>query len=306
MSLGVAVTRMFAPARTLLVSVLCSLVFFGCDGKRAAAIEDKAQTLPKVSLVFRRGGSELARISLSELSVHCPPETVETDDPYYLHRKRFRAISVGCALSYAFKQDLATLRRAFFLLKASDGYAVPVEGARLFEAGGYIAFQDLEVPGFEPIGPRKVSPAPSYLVWTGSNQQNLDTHPRPWQLVTFEQASFETLYPHVVPSGELAQSPAMHGLGVFRDHCIKCHAINREGGRVGPDLNVPQSIVEYRSEPQIRAYIQDPSTFRYGLMPAHPTLTDRDLDGLIGYFRAMSERKHDPDAARTSRAKAAP
>jgi hypothetical protein len=69
---------------------------------------------------------------------------------------------------------------------------------------------------------------------------------------------------------------------------------NREGGRVGPDLNVPQSIVEYRPDAQIRAYIQNPATFRYGNMPAHPDLNNADLDHLLAYFHAMATRKHDP------------
>ena len=68
---------------------------------------------------------------------------------------------------------------------------------------------------------------------------------------------------------------------------------------MGPDLNVPQSIVEYRPEAQIRAYIKDPGVFRYGAMPAHPSLSARDLDGLLAYFRAMAARKHDPDAKAT-------
>jgi hypothetical protein len=33
-------------------------------------------------------------------------------------------------------------------------------------------------------------------------------------------------------------------------------------------------------------------------MPAHPELSDSDLDALIAYFRAMSRAKHDPHPAR--------
>ena len=65
---------------------------------------------------------------------------------------------------------------------------------------------------------------------------------------------------------------------------------------MGPDLNVPQNVTEYRPEDQIRAYIKNPLAFRYGSMPAHPNLSEADLDGLLAYFRAMKERKHDPDA----------
>ena len=76
--------------------------------------------------------------------------------------------------------------------------------------------------------------------------------------------------------------------------CIACHAINREGGTVGPELNLPKSIVEYRPVDQIKQYIRNPATFRYSNMPANPQLTDQQLDQLIAYFTAMQALKHDP------------
>lgn len=251
--------------------------------------------LPNVTLSFVRDRQAVRRLSLQQISAHAPARDVETDDPYYGARKRFRALPLNETLELAFGVDVASLRRESFVLRALDGYAVPVAGERLLEGGAYLAFDDLDVPGFAPIGPQRVSPAPTYLVWTKPGQSDLDTHPRPWQLATIEIASFEALYPHVVPTGEPEGSPAQLGFALFRDHCIKCHAINREGGRVGPDLNVPQSIVEYRPLAQIRAFIQDPTTFRYGAMPAHPQLTDSDLDALIAYLSAMSKRKHDAE-----------
>lgn len=254
---------------------------------------EKAPEVPETELVFRRDGREVRRISLRELSEHAPAQIVTTDDPYYGRHKRFRAIPLEGALTYAFGQPASALARVSFVLKATDGYAVPVSGARLFEGGAFIAYDDVDIPGFAPIGPQNVSPAPTYLIWARSGQSNLDTHPRPWQLTTIEIAPFEALHPHTVPTGEASGSPAMVGFGVFRDHCVKCHAVNREGGRVGPELNVPQSIVEYRPEAQIRAYIRDPAVFRYGAMPPHPGLTEAEMDGLIAYFRAMASRKHD-------------
>lgn len=264
--------------------------------KVAASVEAKA-SIPDIELTFVRDKQELRRVSLPQLNVHAPARVVESDDPYYGKRKRFRALPLNELLVFAFQADLASLRAQSFVLRALDGYAVPVQGARLLEGGAYLAFDDVDVPGFAPIGPQQVSPAPTYLVWTEPGQNNLDTHPRPWQLTTIEIAPIETLYPHTVPNGVEPDSAAPHGYRVFVDHCIKCHAINREGGRVGPELNVPQSIVEYRPLAQIRAYIKDPMAFRYGAMPAHPQLTDADLDGLIAYFTVMATQKHDADAA---------
>jgi mono/diheme cytochrome c family protein len=73
--------------------------------------------------------------------------------------------------------------------------------------------------------------------------------------------------------------------------------MNGQGGKIGPDLNVPRSIVEYRPEDQIRQYIRDPLAFRYTSMPAHKHLGDAQLDALVAYFRSMSRHKHDPGKA---------
>ena len=107
---------------------------------------------------------------------------------------------------------------------------------------------------------------------------------------------FERRHPHTVPTGEAEGSPARRGYALFRSQCITCHAINGEGGTVGPELNVPRSIVEYRPVEQIKAYVRDPLSFRYTAMPANPSLGDDDLDALVAYFRAMSTRKHDSRA----------
>jgi len=197
-------------------------------------------------------------------------------------------------LREGFGVDPSTLASSELVLRARDGYTVPITGARLLEDGAYLALADVDAPGWEPIGPQHANPGPLYLVWRGASQQSLETHPRPWQLAEIAIARFEAVFPHTVPAGEPEGGPAMRGFSIFRGECIRCHAINREGGRTGPELNVPQSIVEYRPAAQIRAYVQNPLAFRYGNMPPHPGLGDAELDALIAYFTAMKTRKHDP------------
>jgi mono/diheme cytochrome c family protein len=131
-------------------------------------------------------------------------------------------------------------------------------------------------------------------VWSGADQRDTHRYPWPYQLVQIEATSLARTYPYTVPTGAAEGSPAREGYEIFKRECISCHAINGEGGKVGPDLNVPRSIVEYRPEQQIKEYVRDPATFRYSSMPAHPHLTDAHLDALIAYFEAMSRLKHDP------------
>jgi mono/diheme cytochrome c family protein len=254
---------------------------------------------PEGSLAFTRDGRETRQLAFEALARDAAVRVVQTQDPYYGTSKRFRALPVADLLARGFDEPLETLRKRSFVLSARDGYAVPIDGARLLDGHAFVAIDDVDVPGFAPIGPQQVSPAPAYLVWEGSTGPELESHPRPWQLASIAIVDPLTLYPHTVPDGEPSESAARRGYQLFRERCIRCHAINREGGRVGPDLNVPQSIVAYRPEGQIRAYIQNPLTFRYGAMPPNPDLTEPDLDALLAYFRAMATRPHDLEARRS-------
>ncbi len=272
---------------------------FAMTGCKAAP----AQPSDGAPLVFVRDGRVVRTLTRAEIEAKVLPETWTAFDPYYQRPKTFRALPLAETLVLGFGAPAADLERLDFVLRARDGYTVPLPGAKLLERGGYIAVADIEVAAWEPIGPQRANPGPYYLVWREPSQQSLDTHPRPWQLARIEIAPFDATFPHTAPTGIAADAAAWRGFAVFRTTCMECHAVNREGGRVGPDLNVPQSIVEYRPKAQIRAYIKDPRTFRYGNMPAHPDLGEADLDALLAYFDAMKDRKHDPEARVTPAAR---
>lgn len=281
-----------------------------------AACRQSRATSDDRELAFLRDGEPLRRLRIEQLGT---PKPVTAWDPYYGRQKTFLAVPLAPVLRQGFA-GLA-LTGEDILLRAKDGYTVPIAAERLLADGGYLALADLSVPAataasaataataaatWEPIGPQRADPRPFYLFWAGADQGQLETHPRPWQLVAIELSRFERRFPHVAPHGLPDSDPAWRGLRVFAAECIRCHAINREGGRVGPDLNVPQSIVEYRPEDQIRAYIVDPGRYRYSNMPAHPHLDGADLDALLAYFVAMKSRKFDPDARAKERAPATP
>jgi mono/diheme cytochrome c family protein len=272
------------PRRLQCASYLLALAAWTACAKTAPD-EDRA-------LDFQRFGTAAASLKVSDLARDA--EVVTTFDPFYEKQKRFRALPMASLLVRAFGEPIEALEKRSFVLRASDGYKVPIEGSLLLSGDAYLALDDADVPGFEPIGTAKVSPAPAYLFWRQHAAADTKHRPRPWQVVAFEMVDMDALYGHTLPKGEPADGPAMLGFNLFRQRCANCHAVNRQGGHVGPDLNVPQSIVEYRPEAQIRAYIRDPTSFRYGTMPAHPDLSEDDLDHLLAYFRAMATRKYDP------------
>ncbi len=217
------------------------------------------------------------------------PVDVDTDDPVYGRFKHYRAFPLLPILEHAFG-DKKSLRGKQLIVYATDGYAVPVTGDILTEEGAYLAFRDRERADWEPIGPRKQDPGPLYLVWTGSEHHDTSAYPWPYMVARIEVVeSLAVLYPRTVPRDETAK----RGHDVFLHKCVKCHAVNRQGGSVGPELNVPMNVTEYWTVDQIKAYVKNPATFRYGAMPANPDLSDGDLTALTYYLLAMKAQKQE-------------
>ncbi|MEM6730061.1 MAG: cytochrome c [Myxococcota bacterium] len=243
-----------------------------------------------VTLSFSLGDTKKT-LKVSALLERFDARELVVSDPNFKTEKRFVGIPLLPVLELGFGKSAESLRDARLVFEALDGYASPVDGEIVTRSGGFLAFDDLDVPGWAAIGEKRADPAPLYVVWTGE-ARDPKVYPWPWALRTVRIAS-EDEYAAASP-GEDASELARRGHTLFLGGCVRCHAMNRAGGRLGPELNVPKNIVEYRPEAQIRAYIRNPMQFRYGNMPANPHLSDADLDALIAYFRVMKDRKQDP------------
>ncbi|MEL6543037.1 MAG: cytochrome c [Myxococcota bacterium] len=216
-------------------------------------------------------------------------QTIEVEDPNHHRTKRYLAVPLLPVLLSGLELTEEQLAKKTLIFEALDGYASPAPGDVVRQKGAWLAIDDLDGAGWVSIGEKKASPGPLYVVWAGE-KRDPKVYPWPWALARVRVASIAEEYADASP-GENASELVRQGHTLFLNQCVRCHAINRAGGRLGPELNVPQSIVEYRPEEQIRAYIRNPLTFRYGNMPANPHLGEEDLDALLAYFRVMKDRK---------------
>lgn len=81
--------------------------------------------------------------------------------------------------------------------------------------------------------------------------------------------------------------------------CITCHAINgtKAEGKIGPDLtnfgerSTLAAGVYENTEAHLKQWIRQPKEMKPGVvvMPAHPNLTDEELDAIIAYLQTLGK-----------------
>lgn len=262
---------------------LAVLVFFFAGACSASGAD------PQLSFV--RAGGAAKTLSLSQMKAGVPVSELAFFDPEYGKPKRYRGFALARVLELAFGPGWQGRDYTEMIFSALDGYASVSTLEKLGEPGGYIVFEDMDHPGWEPVGRNQANPGPFYLVWANPAQSTAHGYPWPWLLAKVELVRFQDRYPEVYPRGVVSASAVHAGFLTFKERCMRCHAMNQQGGKVGPDLNAPQSVTEYRSPEMLKAFIRKPSQFRYTHMPDHADLTDADLDNLLDYLRHMANQR---------------
>lgn len=66
--------------------------------------------------------------------------------------------------------------------------------------------------------------------------------------------------------------------------------MHQQGGQIGPDLNAPRNILDYRSAMMVKEFIRRPGAYRHTKMPNHADLSEKQLNELLEYLWFMRNR----------------
>jgi mono/diheme cytochrome c family protein len=240
------------------------------------------------ALAFLSGGKTVLSVTAADLRQRPDARVIELADPNYGRRKRYRAVPVKNLLAAAYGPAWIEDGVGEFFFDALDGYVAHAKLPILGEDGGWLAFEDVDAPGWEILPKEKLRPGPFYLVWIAPEQSPEKGYPWPWQIASIKSGIVEDLYPKAVPRNYSPKSRAPSGWATFSRRCLSCHAMGGQGGAVGPDLNEPRGITRYRGEKELKAYIREASSFRHTKMPDFTDLSAEELDDLMAYFEFMT------------------
>lgn len=234
-------------------------------------------------------------ITLDELKQKFHPSIIEVDDPVYYKHKRYSGYWLSDIFDLSeIKPDLNTV----WVFTALDGYRALINAKDVIKSKSkaFVAIRDLDAPnGWEKFQQGKdwITPAPFYLVWQTKPGASKDSIlPWPYQLISISILTIDQAHEKLYPDDNQRSVSVKRGFKIFSENCIACHSLNLVGGTLGPELNIPRNILEYRDRKTLEEFINDPSSFRAkSKMPTfNKILPQQSIEDVLDYLTWM--RKH--------------
>ncbi|MEI8385462.1 MAG: c-type cytochrome [Nitrosomonadaceae bacterium] len=254
------------------------------------------------NIEFKDQGSVVRTLSLTELSNMTDSVPLKVFETHEKRERTYHAYPARPLLNAIFGKRWEQSEEIVFT--SIDGYQPSIPVSKFLSHDAYFAFASYDGTPFTLINVLQndelVELGPLYLVWDNLRSKSLlndGASGMPYQVIGIETTTFSTRYPNLSPA-EKVSPQVKRGFLHFRKHCLACHTINGEGGGKAPELNYPNSVVEYFKPDYLVRWIEDPASIRYNTtMPALAKETPnraRVIQEIIAYLKAMSAAKHDP------------
>jgi mono/diheme cytochrome c family protein len=274
--------------RKILAALILALS--GCAGPGFRGHGQKVQIDSELAI---GSGSTNRMLTTRQMSRALPTVKVTVQDPVYRKTKRYEGFWLEDVLKLA---GISLIGENVLIISSLDGYQVRLSRLRIPDAKALLAVRDLdEKTGWEVFthGKERITPGPFYIVWQATPGAKVPELPWPYQIERLEARDMVESQRRLFPQGTDTQSDVMRGFNVFMQSCVTCHSMNLQGGALGPELNIPKNITEYRDLGYLMEFIKDPDSFRArSKMPAFKdTLSKEAIADVLSYFKWMREHK---------------
>jgi mono/diheme cytochrome c family protein len=216
------------------------------------------------------------------------------NDPVFHSAKSYKAIPLIDVLEKYTKIKSLNIKQTQIVFECEDGYNPSMDLSKVLSRKAFLAVADIDAPkgtDWTTIkkGSQEKNIAPFYVVYTNVTPEERDFK-WPYNLVKISLVESAKEFAAVYPKDD---DTMVKGYGLFQHNCMTCHALNKVGGTMGPELNYPKSVTEYwHSTDDIKVFIKNPTSFRNDCkMPAISYLTDKEIDEIIRYLQYMAKHK---------------
>lgn len=209
-------------------------------------------------------------------------------DPVFKRAKKYEAIPLKPYLEQlVVSQNLDTADTEIIFL-CKDGYNPSMSLNKVLQNEPYLVIKDLEaIEGKNWIDTLQGKWTPFYLVWP-NNAKGTKGFTWPYGLKFLQFKTSDAAYKAAFPKDE----KQIAGFELYKSKCMKCHSVNKVGGIMGPEFNIPKSITQYWQAADIKAFVKDPYSYRYNSkMPPVEGIKDEEIDKIISYLSYMKDHK---------------
>lgn len=210
------------------------------------------------------------------------------NDPVYHKTKHYQAIPLLEVMQKFSAYESRNASDLKVVFECEDGYKPEMPLELLLRVKAYLAVKDIDAPkgrDWEQIfkGSQEMKAAPFYIVYENISEEDVN-YKWPYNLVKIH---FRPLHEN---DGALKPKDKSYLLGyeLFKNRCQTCHAINKIGGKMGPELNYPKSVTNYWKIEDLKAFIQKPEAYRNEVKMPNLGIKKAEAEEIVKYLTYMA------------------
>lgn len=222
-----------------------------------------------------------------------PTESITvSNDPVFHRTKTFDAIPLATVLKQIPAYTNINPAETQVVFECEDGYNPSMPLTKILGKKAYLAVRDHDAAQGEDWttlqkGSETKKIAPYYICYTDVPGDDA-TYKWPYNLVKISLTSASKETQALFPKDD---DSVVKGYGLFKTHCLTCHALNGVGGTLGPELNFPKSVTEYWKTDDLKAFIAHPDQYRNKVKMPTLGLEAKEINEIVGYLSYMAKHK---------------